>query len=446
MDGAIQLSAAEARRVALAAQGFAQPRPSGVVNLGHLRRLVSRLGAVQIDAVNVLVRSHYLSAYSRLGPYPLDLFDRLAYERRGAFEYWGHAASFLPIELHPALRWRMARSAEDKHWKAVQRRIKNERPGYVAAVEREIAERGPLAFGDLTAPARREKVPTKYAESSILWWRWSDGKTVLEGLFNTGRLAVSRRRSFERLYDLTERVIPDTVLSAPTPAEDEAQRTLVRHAANALGVATVRDLSDYFRLPVAATRKRVLELVDAGELRRTRIEGWSDDAYLGPGARASPVEIRALLSPFDSLVWERPRTERLFGFRHSFELYVPAPKRRYGYYVLPFLLGDTLVARVDLKVDRGRGRLLALGAYIEPSAPARSVAGELAAELRQIAAWLGLEHIDVSDHGDLASDLRKARPDSATRTQLSTRSTPRPQGPRCKKHHPALVAEICNRM
>lgn len=395
--------------MALAAQGFGRPRPHGTVNAGHVRRLVSALGAVQIDAVNVLARSHYLTVYSRLCSYPRMLLDRLAYERRAVFEYWGHAASFLPIELHPALRWRMKRYAENKHWAAARARIERERPGYLAAVEREIVERGPLTYTDLSEPARRERVQTKYAASSLLWYRWSDGKTVLEWLFNAGRLAVAGRRGFERLYDLTERVIPPDVLSSPALAEDAAQRLLVLRAADALGVATVGDLADYFRLPVAATRARVRELVEAGDLLPARVEGWRRAAYVRSGVQTRPVEARALLSPFDSLIWQRDRTEWLFGFRHSFELYLPPAKRTYGYYVLPFLLGEGIVARVDLKADQGRGRLLVLGAYLEPGAAARTVAGELAAELRELARWLSLDAVDVSDRGDLAVDLR-ARP------------------------------------
>lgn len=409
--GVVELSAAEARRIALAAQGFARRRPEKAPGLTQVRRLLGRLGAVQIDAVNVLVRSHYLPLYSRLGPYPRELLAKLAYERREAFEYWGHAASLLPIELHPVLRWRMAKNAEDKRWRAIWARIEQERPGYVAAVEREIAERGPLALGDLSDAARREKVQTRYAASTTLWWNWSDGKTVLEGLFDSGRLAVAGRRAgFERLYDLPERVLPSAVLDAPTPPRDDAQRTLVRIGARALGVATVRDLADYFRLPSAATRARIRELVEGGELRPARVEGWKDGAYLDAGTNAPPIDARAVLSPFDSLVWERSRAQRLFGFTHSFELYVPAARRRYGYYVLPFLLGDRVVARVDLKADRDRTALLVVGAFAEPDAPKRAIASELAIELRQLAAWLGLERVEVRDRGDLAADLRRVIP------------------------------------
>lgn len=410
MSEPVEVSRAEARRLALNAQGFGAPGRQGRVNVGHLRRLLSRLGAIQIDAVNVLVRSHYLPVYSRLGAYPLDTFERLVYGRKEAFEYLGHAASFMPVELQPALRWRMSRYADSKQWKAVVARVEAERPGYLDAVQREITERGPLTVGDLSDPARREKVATKYAESSLLWYRWSDGKTVLEGLFEAGRLAVAGRRNFERLYDLPERVIPDRILNAPAPSEEEAQRLLVRHAAAALGVATVRDLADYFRIPMAATRARIRELIADGLLVPAVVADWKEDAYLETDAKATPIEAATLLSPFDSLLWERSRVKRVFGFQHSFELYVPRGKRRYGYYVLPFLLGEFLVARVDLKADRSQGALLVRGAYIEPEQEHQAVARPLAAELTRMASWLGLQRVDVADNGDLATDVQEALP------------------------------------
>jgi hypothetical protein len=406
--GEVALSAAQARQVALVAQRFGRPRPAAP-HLGHVRRLVAALGAVQIDAVNVLVRSHYLPVYSRLGPYPRELLDRLTYQRRLAFEYWGHAASVLPVELWPALRWRMAAYQADKAWVRVRDRIERERPGYLAAVEREVAQRGPLAFGDLSDPARREKTQTGYAESTLLWYRWSDGKTALEWLYHTGRLAVAGRRGFERLYDLPERVIPAELLATPPPADDQAQRELVERAAAALGVATGSDLADYFRMPVAVTRARIRELVDDGTLLPASVDGWSVPAYLHHEAgTAGQVDVRALLSPFDSLIWERARTQRLFGFTHRFELYVKPAQREYGYYVLPFLLGDRLVARADLKADRRRQVLLVPGAFTEPGVAARAVAGELAAALRALAGWLELVTIEVGERGDLAPELRRA--------------------------------------
>lgn len=353
--------------------------------------MLQRLGAVQIDAVNVLVRAQYLPFFSRLGPYDAGHVDRLTYDLGEAFEYDAHAASIVDGSLHADLRWRMDVHAVNKHWRAMHERVQRERPGYVEEVVEQIRRSGPLAFNDLDEPGRRENVSTKYAESTILWGVWADGKAVLESLFHDGRLAVAGRRQFERLYDLPERVLAPEVLDAPTPAVDEAQRNLLRRASRALGVATIRDLADYFRLPIATTKQRVGELVEGGELVAVQVEGWSEAAYLSPGARPRPVKAAALLGPFDSLLWERSRNRRLFGFEHSFEIYVPAAKRRYGYYVCPFLLDERIVARVDLKADRKSGRLLVQSWHIEAGVGPADVTDALEAELEAMAGWLGLE-------------------------------------------------------
>ncbi len=406
------LSAAEARTIALTAQGFAGPRADPEPAGADLIHAATDLGAVQIDAVNVLIRSHYLPFYSRLGSYDRDLLDDLCYRRHALFEYPGHAASFLPAELHPALRWRMAGYAAHKNWAAFRARVEGERPGYLAALETEIADRGPLAYTELADQGRRDKqtVATKYAESSLLWYRWSDGKSALEWLHLTGRLAIAGRRGFEPRYDLAERVIAAEVLAAPTPPEADAQRLLVLTAMRALGVAMVRDVADYFRMPVAVTRARLRELAEAGLIQPVTVEGWVREAYLYPVAAPSAVTVqaRALLSPFDSLIWERDRTRRLFGFEHVFELYVKPARRRYGYYVLPFLLGDQIVGRVDLKADRAAGALLVQAAHLEPGASPGLVTPALAAELRTLATWLNLDTIEVRDRGDLAASLRRA--------------------------------------
>ena len=356
-----------------------------------MRRVLQRLGALQIDAVNVLVRAHYLPLFSRLGPYDIGLLDRLTYERGEAFEYFAHAAAIVDGSLHADLRWRMDEQAANKHWRAMHDRIQRERPGYVEDVLRQIRERGPLAFNDLEEPGRRKDVRTKYAESTILWGIWSDGKSVLESLFHDGRLAVSGRRSFERLYDLPERVLSPKVLDAPTSDVDTAQRNLVRRAAAALGVFSIRDAADYFRLPMAATKARVRELVEANELQPVTVEGSEEVHYLARGARPKAVDAVALLGPFDSLLWERSRNRRLLGFDHSFEIYVPEAKRKYGYYVCPFLLGERIVARVDLKADRKNGRLLVQSLHLEPGVKQRDIAEPLKIELGQMASWLGVE-------------------------------------------------------
>ena len=396
-----RLSAAQARRVALWAQGFAdglRDRPS---DGWALRKALSRVGLVQIDSVNVLQRAHYLPLFARLGPYDTAMLDRAAWNApRRLFEYWGHEASLLPVAVQPLLRWRMASAYVDA-WGGM-RRVAQEYPDLVQRVLETVAERGPVAASELTGLEGHER------RRSGPWWDWSHSKRALEWLFWSGQVTSARRRGFERLYDLPERVLPRAVVDTPTPDVADAQRELVRIAARALGVATERDLRDYFRLPVADARARVAELVEGGELHPMAVEGWGQPAYLDPAAKVPrAVDARALVGPFDSLVWERPRAERLFGFRYRIEIYVPAPKRVHGYYVLPFLLGDTLVARVDLKADRKAAVLLVQAAHAEADAPPHT-AEALAAELALMAGWLGLGGVSVADRGDLAPALRPA--------------------------------------
>ena len=394
-----RLPAALARRIALAAQGFAEPRPSSAVGTRQLRRMTDRLAVVQIDSVNVLSRSHYLPAFSRLGPYPRTALDDLASRRRHLFEYWAHEASYLPVRLQPYLRWRMA-AAEQQAWGNMVR-LQREQPGYIAEVLDRVRADGPLKASELAEP-RPHRPGTM--------WNWHAGKVALEWLFFTGALtARTRTTGFERVYDLTERVLPREIVDAPTPDPADAVRELVRTASTALGVATERDLRDYFRLPVAAARSAIAELADAGQLLPAEVAGWGTPAWLDPDAhRPRWVRARALLSPFDSLVWERPRVERIFGFRYRLEIYTPAHKRVHGYYVLPFLLGDQLVARVDLKADRQAGVLRVQAAHGEDGIDRPTVAAALADELRLMADWLELDDVDVLERGDLAGDLGRA--------------------------------------
>ncbi len=382
--------------MALAAQGFADPARDGPPSGWAVRRLFDRVALLQIDSVNVLQRAHYLPLFSRAGPYDTTLLDRAAhYAPRRLFEYWGHEASLLPVALQPLLRWRMARAADDA-WGSM-RRIERERPELVAEVLEEVRARGPVAASEVLAHERPAR--------SGPWWGWSDVKRAFEWLFWSGQLTSARRRTFERLYDLPERVLPAEVLRTPTPPVEDAQRELVRIAARSLGVAAERDLRDYFRLPTADAKARVAELAEAGELLGVEVEGWRAPAYVAPGARVPrAVDATALVGPFDSLIWERNRTERLFGFRYRIEIYVPAPDRVHGYYVLPFLLGDRLVARVDLKADRQAGALLVQAAHAEPDAPAHTAAA-LRSELESMAGWLGLERVRVMPRGDLAAPL-----------------------------------------
>jgi uncharacterized protein YcaQ len=409
---ALDLGADEARRLAVAAQGFGRPRPTGRVETRHLRRAIDDVGLLQLDSVNVFCRSHYMPVFSRLGPYPRQALDRLAWHenpggksrragQRDLIEYWGHEASLLPVELQPLLRWRMAR-ADALAWKGVAR-VAAEQPELVEFVLNVVRERGPIRASDLAAKGRRRE-PGEM-------WSWSEEKTALEYLFFAGRVCAARRVNFERLYDLPERVLPREVLEAPTPSQDEAQRQLILIAAKRLGVATEADLGDYFRLPRAESKARVAELAEDGGLASVRVEGWRQPAYLStehPVGLRRAAAARALLTPFDSLVWARERTERLFDFRYRIEIYVPAPKRVHGYYVLPFLLGDRLVARVDLKSDRQAGVLRVSAAFAEPGADTARVAAELADELRLLSDWLGLGGVSVARKGDLATPLRAA--------------------------------------
>ncbi|MDQ2631360.1 MAG: winged helix DNA-binding domain-containing protein, partial [Actinomycetota bacterium] len=333
-DPEFDLSAEQARRLALAAQGFGRPRPTGRVDARHLRRAIDDVGLLQLDSVNVFCRSHYMPVFSRLGPYPQQALDRLAWHedgkgkarrarRRDLFEYWGHEASLLPVELQPLLRWRMAR-VDTLAWKGVAR-IAAEQPQLLEFVIDMVRERGPIRASELAAKERRRK-PGEM-------WSWSEEKTALEYLFFSGRVCAARRVNFERLYDLPERVLPHHVLKAPTPSQDEAQRQLLLIAAKRLGVATEPDLGDYFRLPRAESKARVAELAEDGALIPVRVEGWRQPAYLSterPTGLRRAATARALLTPFDSLIWARERTERLFDFRYRIEIYTPAPKRVYG--------------------------------------------------------------------------------------------------------------------
>jgi uncharacterized protein YcaQ len=400
------LSVAQARRIVLGAQGFADQPPGGVTDMRHLRRVLRRLHLIQMDSVNVLQRAHFLPLYSRLGPYPPALLERAAYRApRELFEFWGHEASLIRVELQPLFRWRMAR-ARDLAWGSMVR-IVTEQPGLVEWVLDEVRARGPLTAAEIEhdAPRRTDN-----------WgWNWSVVKQALEWLFYTGQVtAADRSTSFARRYDLPERVLPRAVLEAPTPAFDDAIRTLVELSARALGVAAEGDLRDYFRLPVAGFKQAVAELAEAGVLLPVAVQGWRQPAWLHAEARLPRrVRVATLVSPFDPLIWERARTERLFDMTYRIEIYVPAAQRQFGYYVLPFLHGDRLAARVDLKADRKAGMLQIPAAWLEPAADADETAAALAAELRRLAGWLGLEAVAKPERGDFAGPLSAALAASA---------------------------------
>ena len=391
----LELDRAQARRIALAAQGFADRRHA-VPTLRGVSRVLGRTGVLQIDSVNVLQRAHYMPLYSRMGPYDDALLRRAAeLAPRRIVEYWAHVAAFMPVELWPHMQHRMRHYRERGHeWGAMRHD-----PALVASLLDEVRERGASTARDLDDGLPRAKTH---------WgWNWSASKKALEYLFATGELAVAGRNSaFERLYDLPERVLPAAVLAQPAPRDADAHIELVRRAARSHGIATEPCLRDYYRMHHGQSRPAVAALGEAGELLPVRIEGWDRPAYLYRDARLPRrIEARALLSPFDPLVWERQRTERLFDFHYRIEIYVPEHLRRHGYYVLPFLLGERIVARVDLKADRRQGVLVVRSAHAEAEAP-ESTPSELGAELRQLAAWLGLPGIRVERRGDLARALR----------------------------------------
>ena len=399
----LELTAAAARRIALAAQGFGVSRPVGRVTARHVRKVVDTMGLLQLDSVNVLSRSHYLPVYARLGPYPKDILDRLTGHTPGRMqreyvEYWAHEASLVPLRIHPLLRWRMARAKEEA-WGSM-RRIAEERPRLLDEVREFIRINGPIRSSDLGIERPERKAGQM--------WNWHDGKVALEYLFWAGEVGAARRVNFERYYDLIERILPDEVLNTPTPTEEEAHRELLRISARAFGVATEPDLRDYFRLPAKTTKVRVAELVEAGELIPVTVRGWDVPAYLSPEARRPRrLEARALLSPFDPLIWFRPRAHRLFGFHYRIEIYTPAEQRVHGYYVLPFLLGENLVARVDLKADRQAGLLRVQSAWAEPETDHQHSARELAEQLTELAHWLELDGVTAEAKGDLAPALRR---------------------------------------
>ena len=361
------------------------------MNAGHLRRTIDRLSLHQIDSVNVLVRAHYLPAFSRLGAYDRNLLDRAAWgpkRQRTLFEYWAHEASLLPLDLHPLLRWRMSAAERGEiGWKSLRAFAREHRKDADMVLERIRAE-GPLAASDF-----------ENGKGQGGWWGWGEAKRALEWLFWAGLITTATRKpSFERVYDLAERVIPSTVLSIPTPSPEDAKRHLIERSARALAVATPTDLRDYFRLDPLSARIAIAELVDEQLLVPVLVEGWRTPAFLHRDARRPRRVVgQALLAPFDPLVWERSRTERLFDFRYRIEIYVPADKRVHGYYVLPFLMDERLVARVDLKADRQRSRLLVRQITWESDASG-SERERLDAELSLTADWLGLENVEHERH------------------------------------------------
>ena len=386
--------------MALAAQGFATPRPEGPVTMRHLSRMIDQIGLIQIDSVNVVTRAHLMPPFSRLGPYDPALMHRAASRKpRRLVEYWAHEASLIPPSTRKLLRWRMDRTAKEA-WRPV--RAVAERPELLAAVLRVVDEQGPVSAAEVGRQFEENDRP----EIRNWGWNWPPVKSALEYLFWSGQItAASRSSQFERLYDMPDRVLPEAVDIDSDPGPEMAMRELILISAKAHGFGTAKCLRDYFRLPAAEAARAIGTLAEQGELEQVEVEGFSQPCWLHPEARQPrSVTARALLAPFDPLVFERDRLETLFGFRYRIEIYTPAPKREYGYYVFPFLLNEAMVARVDLKADRKEGALLVKGSFAEAGAPPETAA-ELAAELEQMAGWLGLESVKVESNGDLAVDL-----------------------------------------
>jgi uncharacterized protein len=400
----MKLTAAQARRVAVAAQGFGEAKPAGPVTRAHLRRLISRIQILQLDSVSVAVRAHYAPIFSRLGPYDRDVLDRAAWSHsarspRLLVEYWAHEAALMAVDDWPLMRWRMREYTHGRWGTEIVRKNAKLAEDVVAAV----AELGPSTAGQIEAHLESEPRGRKGP-----WWDRSDTKWVAEALWASGVLTTATRVGFARHYDLTERVLPPEVVAREL-SDDDALRELVLRSATALGVATEPDIRDYFRLGARQAKPAIAELVAEGELEQVEVDGWSAPAYLRVG-QTVPRTGRgtALLCPFDPLIFFRPRVERLFDFHYRIEIYVPQPKRQFGYYVWPFLLDGNLVGRVDLKAERTSDALNVVGAFVEPGQSHARVVEALAPELSSMAAWLGLSDVTVGERGELAKPLRRA--------------------------------------
>ena len=378
-----RMTASEARGIALAAQGFGARRTAGVSGWPAMAKALDRVAVLQLDSVTAVCRSHYLPLFARIGAYDRAMLDRRAAcgPRRALMEYWAHEASLVPVAMQPLLRWRMARARRGEGvWGGIAR-FGRERAALCAKVLGWIADHG---------PATAREMPVGAAAGTGPWWGWGEGKRALEWLFWTGALTSAGRRGFERIYDLPERSLPADVLSAPTPPEGEAAEALVLRAARALGVAAAPDLRDYWRMPPDLFRPALERLAGDGRLLSAEVRGWDRPAFLYPGAAGGAApKPTALLSPFDSLIFDRARTERVFGFRHRLEFYVPEDRRRWGYYVMPLMLRGRLAGRIDLRADRAEGVLRAKAVHLEAGAPGDAAeAGR--AEVGRLAGWLGL--------------------------------------------------------
>jgi uncharacterized protein YcaQ len=395
----LSLSKQDARRIAIRAQGLAAGRTAensdSPVTFEDINRSIRAMGLLQIDSVNVCVRSHYMPLFSRLGSYEMSLLDRLAYEEKSVFETWAHAACFVPVEDHRLFRQRMAAHQPRNRVAG----LAEEKPGYLEDMLKQVRERGPLTASDLDGAGKR----------SGPWWGYTTGKIAMEWYFAVGEVSVAERRNFARYYDLTERVIDEKHLNCATPSVEESHREMMQLAVRAHGVGTAGELANYYGIKNADAKVSLDELAQEGVIQRVSVENWGDDAFTPIDiASTKPTNARALLTPFDPLVWNRDRIERIFDFLYRIEIYVPEKKRQYGYYVYPFVLGEDLVARVDLKAERDKGTLRVKGAFVEAEFDQDYVAANLADELRLMADWLGLKRVGTGRRGNLMSKLRTA--------------------------------------
>ncbi len=383
-----------ARRIALGAQGFNGGRPAGRIDVRHFRRVMDTIGLVQLDSVNVCVRTHYMPFYSRLGPYDRGSLDRWLNESGENFEYWAHEAAVLPVDRYPLWRWKMD---EMQPWRRAGALLEAH-PGLLGDVERQVHEHGPLTVRDLDAPNHRDEP----------WWGYGPGKVALEVLFANGSITALRTDNFTRLYDAPERTVPDLHRNAPAVRKDDAYRVLLEDAMRHIGIGTAHDIADYFRLHTPTARPILAAMAEAGAIQEVAVPGWRGPTYMDPEAiRPRRIAGATFLSPFDPIVWYRERAERLFEFRYRIEIYVPERQRVYGYYVLPFMLDGELVGRVDLKADRKRKVLLVRSVWREEGADPRRVATAMTAELETFAGWLQLDDIEVAEMGNLAAEMRR---------------------------------------
>ena len=393
------LSILEARRLALASQGLVAQRPAGKIGRRHLRQCMKKMEIVQLDAVPVVVRTQYLPFFSRLGPYRQKLFDEIAYRDDEWFELWAHEASIAPVEIEPYFRFNKVRAANGDTWKGLYR-LAIEEPSYIKKVLREVKLKGPLEAKNLSDPQPRKQAG---------WGPRSKGQLALNWLYRIGEVGIRRGPNFEKQFDLLDRIVPSRILNLPTPTDHESLMNLLLRSAKAYGIATERDLIDYFRLPTKEAREALVDLVENHQLERVRVESWKEKAYISPQTSIpESSNVCSLVSPFDPIVWNRKRLDRLFDFQYKLEMYMPESKRRFGYYVLPLLVGDRFVGRFDIRNIRDKGALHIKASFLERKVEAEDIAHKVFGELANLAQFLGAQEIRIDRKGNFSLQLKKA--------------------------------------